>query len=632
MSIRFFYRVLFCGFGLSACAAGGKAFGGHAAFAGRANASVDSGLYETPLTVRLHCDSNDKIVYTTNGSPPRLPGALIYENPIPVATTMILRFQPLNSGAAENADASRNYIFPRDVARQTGAGFPKTWGTNLGAAVVAHYAMDPNGAKSSAAAKEMELGLKSLPSLCIAMSNDDLFDDKKGIYAHPQETGATWERGALMEWVALGGSKGFQIHCGVRIQGGWNRRPEESPKHSFRLVFRKKYGAGKLRFPLFDPARVEEFDTLILRGGNNNSWLHWSGEERKRADYIRDQWMRDTFFEMGQLSSRGRFVHLYLNGLYWGIYDLCERPNASFAAQHLGGNPKDYDARNADKILEGDGRAWEDLMRVVNAGASDSTQLVEVQKRVNLTNLVDYLILNFYGANADWDRSSNWYAARRRQPPGTFQFFVWDGERTLEQIHDNTMAFDDDQSPPRIFTRLKANPDFRTLFADRAYRHLQAGGALSELKTALRFRRYVKELDSPILAEAARWGNYRNALDRYKTGPYENYTREKHWRPEVERILSEYFPRRTGVVIGMFRQAGLYRPPPSFQRNASEIQFDPNGSEIYFCADGSDPRLPGGGISPGAKKVSNGHVSISEGLKVRGRAADGEWSALLTFP
>lgn len=631
--MKFFSRVLFCGLGLSAGLFGGGALVGQAAFAGSATASVDSGLYETPFAVRLaNSDSESKIVYTTNGSSPRLPGALVYQNPIPVAATTILRFQSMNPAAAENADACRNYIFPRNVARQTGIGFPKSWGTNRGEAVVAHYAMDQNVAESGAAAKEIVPALKSLPSLCIAMSNDDLFDAKQGIYALPQESGAAWERSALIEWVDSGGSSGFQIHGGVRIQGGWNRRPEESPKHSFRLVFRKKYGAGKLRFSLFDPGRVEEFDTLILRGGNNNSWLHWSGDERKRADYIRDQWMRDTFSEMGQLSSRGRFVHLYLNGLYWGVYNLCERPDASFAAYHLGGNPKDYDARNADKILEGDDRAWENLMRLVNAEVTDSKQFVEVQKRVNLTNLVDYLILNFYGANADWDRSSNWYAARRRHPAGSFQFFVWDGERTLEEINDNTMAFDDDQSPPRIFSKLKESADFKVLFADRAYRHLLPGGALSEMKSAARFSRYVKELDSAVLAESARWGNYRNAIHRYKTGPYENYTREKHWRPEVNRILSEYFPRRTSVVVEMFRKAGLYHAPPLFRRTASEIQFEQDGSEIYFCADGSDPRLAGGGISPSAQKLTQGRVSIPDSLTVRGRARDGEWSALLAFP
>src|SRR5207302_6798217 len=137
-------------------------------------------------------------------------------------------------------------------------------------------------------------------------------------------------------------------------QGGWNRRPEESPKHSFRVIFKKKYGLGKLRFPLFGESGVHEFDTLVLRAGCNNTWLHWSAEERRRGDFIRDQWMRDTLLAMGHSSARGFFAHLYLNGLYWGLYNPSERPSAPFIAAHLGGAPADYDVRNGDNILEGD--------------------------------------------------------------------------------------------------------------------------------------------------------------------------------------------------------------------------------------------------------------------------------------
>ena len=192
---------------------------------------------------------------------------------------------------------------------------------------------------------EIEAGLKALPKLAIDVDPDDLFGAAKGIYTHPLETGPNWERAASIQLSFPDQSEGFKIDCGIRIQGGWNRRPEESPKHAFRLVFRKKYGAGKLHFPLFDGAEPRAFDELILRAGCNNTWLHWSGEERRRGDYLRDQWMRDRYRAMGHPSARGDFVHLYLNGRYWGIYNLVERPAAEFAAAHFGGRPNEYDAR-----------------------------------------------------------------------------------------------------------------------------------------------------------------------------------------------------------------------------------------------------------------------------------------------
>jgi hypothetical protein len=260
---------------------------------------------------------------------------------------------------------------------------------------------------------------------------------------------------------------------------------------------------------------------------------------------------------MGHPSVAGELVHLYLNGLYWGVYNLCERPDENFAASRLGGKPSNYDSMNATKILAGDSVAWESLMKVINSGVRSNEQFRWVESHVELDAFIDYMILNYYGANADWDRSSNWYAARRRNPSGKFWFFVWDAERTLENVDDNTMGFDDDQSPPRIFHRLSENAEFRKRFAQRARLHLTGGGLLTPEKSTGRYKRFADQLRLAIVAESARWGDYRRDVHRYKEGPYELYTRDTHWVPEVDRLLNDYFPKRTAVVLKQFQARGL---------------------------------------------------------------------------
>jgi hypothetical protein len=98
------------------------------------------------------------------------------------------------------------------------------------------------------------------------------------------------------------------------------------------------------------------------------------------------------------------------------------------------------------------------------------------------------------------------------------------------------------------------------LFAERARKHLSADGALTPEKAAERYRRWAKEIEGAVVAESARWGDYRRDVHSYKTGPYELYTRDDHWRPEIHRLLEEYFPRRTAVVLNQLRQAKLYSP------------------------------------------------------------------------
>jgi len=535
--------------------------GGLAAFpAASASLKLDSehGLFAKPFDVTMSSEAaGAAIYYTTNGSRPSPESASLYTRPLAISTTTVLRSAGFKDGRQVGEIDTRTFIFPTDTLRQTGAGFPATWGTNNNALVPADYEMDPEIVNHPAYRDVMEPALRSLPALSIVMDTADLFGTARGIYANPKQSGADWERPTSIELIHPDGSKGFRIDCGIRIQGGWNRRPEESPKHAFRLVFRKKYGAGRLKYRLFERAGAVEFNELILRAGCNNSWLHWHPTEREHGDYLRDQWMRESQADLGHPAARGLFVHLYLNGLYWGVYVLTERPNEGFASDHFGGRPADYDARNAENILSGDDQAWKQLFSLANAGVTNAAAFRAIAELLDVPAFIDYMALNLYAANGDWDRHSNWYAARRRRPSGQFHFFVWDGERTIERVEDNILAFDDDQSPARLFQKLRENAEFRRQFAERVQRHFSGNGVLTPTAAAARFRKWADQLDTAIVAESARWGDYRRDVHPYKVGPYALYTRDDHWRPEVQRLLKGYFPKRTAAVLQQFRAAGL---------------------------------------------------------------------------
>ena len=125
-------------------------------------------------------------------------------------------------------------------------------------------------------------------------------------------------------------------------------------KHSFRLLFKGLYGPTKLRYPLFGDDAAEEFDTITLRAGANDGYA-WSGNETN-VQYTRDQFMRDLQLDTGNAASHGRFVHLYVNGLYWGLYNPCERPDASFSSSYYGGEKEDWDAFRHKNFTDQPGR------------------------------------------------------------------------------------------------------------------------------------------------------------------------------------------------------------------------------------------------------------------------------------
>jgi hypothetical protein len=342
------------------------------------------------------------------------------------------------------------------------------------------------------------------------------------------------------------GSTAFQIDCGLRIQGGMNRVPEKSPKHSFRLVFKQQYGAGKLRYAVFPDSPVNKFDTLVLRADFNNSWVHWDAAARPRAQRTRDAWMKDSHRAMGWVAAHNRYVHLFLHGLYWGVYDFTERPDANFAAAYLGGKREDYDVVNEFDAKDG----TLDQFTVMHSltGLARQGPYQKLQRLLDMTNFIDYVLLNYYAGNQDWGETKNWYAIRRRAPAARFQYLMWDGEQLMHDAHDNTVS-QPYETPFRMMEELKGNAEFREAFAARVQKHFFGDGALTPAACAARWMKRANEVDVAIIAESARWGYYRRATP---------YTRDKEWAAEQQRLLKEYFPQRTEIVLKQLQAAGLY--------------------------------------------------------------------------
>ncbi len=520
--------------------------------------SQDGGWVQEPFELRLETKTpKAEIWFTTDGSWPTPETGRLYQRPLQIERTTTLRAAAYRPHYKPTNVDTQTYLFADDVLQQDGRRFPSTWGMKGDWEVPADYEMDPEVIGGVTETNQLHKALQALPSVSLVLAPEALFDRAQGIYANPESTGRAWERAASLEWFGLDGDKDFRVNCGVRIQGGVSRSPEESPKHSFRLLFRDRFGAPELSHRLFGKSGGRRFSNLVLRAGSNNSWLHWNAAERARGDLLRDEWVRRSLAALEQPSARGRFVHLYLNGLYWGIYNLCERPDTEFLAAAWKEDSLGIESRNASGVLNGSDEAWQGLFRLANQGLADAAGYEALSERVAMDAFIDYLLVQLYGGSAEWGMGGNWYAGRTTDPPGAFHFMAWDGERVLENVEDNVLDRDGDMAPPRLFQRLRANAAFRTRFASRAAEVLGPGGALSPDRAAQRFRQLAGELESAMILESARWGDYRRDVHSYRVGPYERYE-VSHWQTEVTRLLEEYFPARTERFVEQLRQRGLW--------------------------------------------------------------------------
>jgi hypothetical protein len=472
------------------------------------------------------------------------------------------------------------------------------------------------------------------------------------IYAQKKNTPQLWERPTSVEWINPDGSNGFQVNAGIQVQGGASREPNKSGKHSLRLLFKAQYGDSKLDYDIFGDGATSSFDSLILKAGFNNSWIHWDGGQRAKGNFISDRWASETQLDMGGVAKHGRYVHLYLNGIYWGVYDLMERPENSFASTYFGGEDVDYDVmNNEDRVIDGNRLAWDTMFNLVNS--TDVTQAANynaIKQYLDIPAFIDYMLLNFYDGNLDWD-DHNWYATRHSRLDGVpasidgFHFYSYDSENILNTLTDNVTGINNDHRPSRLWQRLRLNAEFVQLVADRIHAHFFNKGALTPMANADRYRAQMDEIDPAVIAESARWGDYRKDVNQKApnfNGAAVLYTRDNHWVTETNRVLNSYFPLRTNTVLNQFRTLNLYpnMDAPEFNQLGGNISAgfalamtNVSGGTVYYTLDGTDPRLVGGNVAPGALTYS-GPVTLNSSARVLARVynpVSRVWSAITDF-
>jgi hypothetical protein len=584
------------------------------------------GFYSAPFSVQLDtATAGAAIYYTLDGSEPSAALGTRYADPINLSRTSLLRAVAVKEGMFPAPVSTRSYIFLDNVLSQSNTpppGFPTF-----------DYEMDPKIVNHPDYKDAMQDGLKAIPSMSIVTSPDN-YD----IYANPRERGEEWERPVSVEMIYPDGRDGFQINGGLRIQGGFGRW-EIMPKHSFRIFFDKEYGASQLEYPLFPQSPVTTFDTLILRGGVNRSYAgKMSGEwvDPRLATYTRDEWFRQSQVDMLGVGAHGVFVHLYLNGLYWGVYNLVERPDAAFMADYMGGKKNDWAAMNHSGVVNKSDPEIEARLRRFAAETSyaDPAAYAAVQEIIDIPQYIDNVILNFYAGNTDWS-DSNWYAGFKN-PGGKIRFFVWDGELTWTE--GAQFYFTDDPDKDRLniyaltFPALMENPDFRVAFADRVYMHLFNNGALTEKNSRARWFKLNEHVGQAIVGESARWGDTR----------YVDPITRLDW-VEAQNIVLAQMKGNVDQFIRLARELGYYPPvdPPQFYQYGGLVSpgfkltmalspGQPDDSAvIYYTTTGADPREPGTGAVSKDATPYTGPVVIATGAHLKARVLDGRtWSPL----
>ena len=561
------------------------------------------GFYDAPFFVAITTETEDaSIYYTLDGSPPfdetrGAPIGRLYDSPIFISTTTALRAMAFKSGWKPTNVDTQTYLFLDDIIRQPTD--PVGWSTDWGHTGRGDYEMDPDVVDDPLYSDTIKDDLQAVPTLSLVTDVANWFgSDGRGIY--PQ--GQLSERPVSAELIFADEQEGFQIDCAVMIVGGSSPSRWKMDKLSMRLKFQAAYGPTKLRYPVFGNEATDEFDTLVVDARMNNSWAYGGGvgvsrsgaNQRDLAQYTRDQYVADLQNAMGGYGPRGRHVHLYLNGLYWGLYWLHERPDEHYAAAYFGGDSEDYDVlkHNSSSVVNGSRTDYRDMLNLAGAGQYD-----QIQQELDVPGFIDYLLANYFVGNTDWAHQ-NWYASRSRvDAESRWRYHSWDAEHSMEGLTDNVTGRNDGGGPTGIHRDLISNEEYKMLFADHVHRRFFNRGTLTPEGATALYQIRLDEVDRAVVGESARWG------DNHRTTPY---TRDIEWIAERDWLLETYLSQRPEIVLNQIKSRGWYPnvAAPVFHVNgahqhggsidgADAITMTSTTGDIWYTLDGSDPRKPG---------------------------------------
>ena len=287
----------------------------------------------------------------------------------------------------------------------------------------------------------------------------------------------------------------FTVPCGIKMHGDTSL---VLPKKNMSLRLRGQYGAESVQYDLFGGG-VTEFSSLILRCGQDYN----RASMRNELCEALAQQSSDAVF-----SQRSRYVVVYIDGVYSGIYALTERLSSAMVARQRG--VSESSVRVVESEVYPNDEFYIDVLDYCDThDLSDSANYEELSRRLDLDSVIDWIVLEGWCANTDLTYGNLRYC-RSTEDDGRWRLMYYDMDATLSERDEQ---FTNILSPWQLQTRqvsmiiapLLKNADFRDRLLTRAGELLST--TLADENVLREIDRLEAELAPEIRRDFLRLGN-----------------------------------------------------------------------------------------------------------------------------
>jgi hypothetical protein len=280
----------------------------------------------------------------------------------------------------------------------------------------------------------------------------------------------------------------------------------------------------------------KDFQRVILRAAGDDNFPADYRPANAGSAHVRDAYIHNLALQGGmRLDVRtATKTIVYINGEYWGVYDIREKvTDHDFTDYYYG-----QDKYNLQMVLTwgntwakyGGNQAITDWLAlynyIMNNSMTDPVHYQYVDSQLDFLSLIDYVLVNMFTVCSDW---LNWNTCRWRgmNPAGghtKWGYTLWDNDATFDHYINytgipntqanaapcdvNTLTFSDPQKNHiGMLNKLMTNPDFYHLWVTRQVDIWNSVFSCDNMLTQL--DSIVAVIDPEMQQHSQRWsGNY----------------------------------------------------------------------------------------------------------------------------
>lgn len=442
--------------------------------------SVAGGYVTEGASLTLTAPSGCVIYYTTDGSEPTQSSTL-YTSPIQITKTVTVRSRCYKTGYLYSEGVSQSYIVGRDH------GMPVICLTTE----AANLYSDATGIFAEGT------GFDSESSVYVG-TNDDYSKRENAFYSNAAKYAnywQDWERPVHFDYITSDGKQVLSFNAGIKTFGQYSRVRDQK---SVSINLRDKYGVKEIAYPFFGDDYINVFSSIILRASGQDS----------NAAHIRDAFVAKAL--VGEINCEVMNyipVVVYINGEYYGIYDLREHINEDFVADHTGADPNNVDIiKGTTTMLAGTYDNYKALLTYVTSHSmANADNYAYVCTQMDVDNYIDYWIAQIYFANTD---PGNIKFYREKTDTAKWRWIPYDFDWSMRSTENRfEMVFS--YSSMKVYSILRElikNTDFKQKFLSRFCTLLNDTLNYERLKPLL--DSMAAEISTEMEYHIARW-NYR---------------------------------------------------------------------------------------------------------------------------